>query len=108
MSWSLNITRVENGYEASYYEELEDGEERRVTNVFQEDLDVIDSEDECHVLLLNHIKDYFGFNGSKHDNKRIRAMLIPNDEVEVLGLVDIVFGDDAWKQCPYCESTIKE
>ena len=86
MDWNLDITKVGNGYVATW---LEDGEEYtgvlgwicrllgvrswrvlKMREVFEEPDDE-KGELDCMVNLLNFIKEHFGCYGSKHDHYRL-------------------------------------
>ena len=66
MSWDMVVERVDNGFVASYLEEV-DGEFEERRSCFEgKDDDV-----EAFQRLLVFVTDYFGMTGSKHDKKRI-------------------------------------
>ena len=68
MMTTLKISRGDNGYKLTWHEEQDDGSSARCESYIQDDeQDELKSGEE----LLNWIKDYFNFQGSKHDAERI-------------------------------------
>jgi hypothetical protein len=72
MSWSIEITRGENGYKLSYREDVDD--ERywvwKEEYIQDDDVDELKSGEE----LLWWLVEYFSLGGSKHDPERIRIV----------------------------------
>lgn len=71
----LTIKTAANGFIVTY--ENEYGEDTQVLFSWHDNDDK-----ECFVNLLNYIKEYFGYYGSKHDEKRIFVKLEDNQLCE--------------------------
>ena len=68
--WSLVITRVDNGY-------LLEGSDGSCIVIEEDPEDGLHE----HEQLLFEVRDYFNFQGSKHDKERIQILrLTPEDE----------------------------
>ena len=70
MDWSIEITRVDNGYTVGWYESGDDDEMLEHHVVFEE-TDEKHGDIACMVKLLWFVTEHFGMTGSKHDEKRI-------------------------------------
>lgn len=71
LTWSLEITRGQNGYKLKYADEIEeDGISNREEYIQDDDTDELKSGEE----LLWWVIEYFGFGGSKHDKERLRII----------------------------------
>ena len=87
MSWDIIVERVDNGFVASYLEEV-DGEFEERRSCFEGNGDDV----EAFQRLLWFVTDYFGMTGSKHDKKRITITTGPPDDLgeKVVGQVHYV------------------
>lgn len=72
-SWSIRITKADNGFVLDYDEEIEEGVYRR-THIAVEDPE---DGNECVTTqkLLWEIMEYFGLCGDKHQNERVKVII---------------------------------
>lgn len=80
MYFELMISKVDNGFIASFWEEGEDGAESVKTQIVFEDDNSEYGHLECFQRLLYYITEHYAMTGTKHDARRIRIMTGAKDE----------------------------
>lgn len=83
--WSLKIRKISNGYVCEHVEHVAEDKYEVKETVFQfNDYDKEDGFENRHKVaeLLYYVADYFGEEGSKHDDYRVRVNVVNQKEEE--------------------------